>query len=128
MSSSVNSLNKTLGEELLRVHKSYLPLINVLKENVNVKGMAHITGGGIEGNTKRIIPDGLKFNIHWGSWEVPTIFKLIGEAGEVDNEDMRKVFNMGIGLAIVIARDDEELTLQLALEMKEHPLVIGEIE
>ena len=124
----IESLNKTLSEELLKVHKSYLKLIKLLKENIEVKGLAHITGGGIIGNTMRIIPKGLDIKIHWGNWDIPPIFKLIQETGDISMEEMRKVFNVGIGLVAIIHRSNEELTLQLAHEVKEHPLVIGEIE
>ena len=124
----IDSLNITLSEELLKVHKSYLKLIRLLKENVEVKGLAHITGGGIIGNTMRIVPKGFKIKMHWGNWDIPPIFKLIMESGDISKEEMRKVFNVGIGLVAIIPRSDEELTLQLAHEVKEHPLVIGEIE
>ncbi|HDZ58433.1 MAG TPA: phosphoribosylformylglycinamidine cyclo-ligase, partial [Ignavibacteriales bacterium] len=124
----IEMLNRTLGEELLRIHKSYLPLIKELKRNANVKGLAHITGGGIKGNTSRIIPPGLNLKIHWGNWEIPPVFKLIQETGNVSNEEMRKVFNVGIGLIAVVRREQEELVLQTALSGKEHALVVGEIE
>ncbi|MCH6573740.1 MAG: phosphoribosylformylglycinamidine cyclo-ligase, partial [Bacteroidetes bacterium] len=71
----IKLINKSLGEELLRIHKSYLKLIRELKTNVNVKGFSHITGGGIIGNTSRIIPEGLNIKIHWGNWDTPPIFK-----------------------------------------------------
>ena len=128
INAKVESLNLPLGEELLKTHKSYLKLIRTLIESVDVKGFSHITGGGIEGNTKRIIPDGLKLKINWRSWEAPAIFKLIQETGNIDSAEMRKVFNLGIGLAAVIPREQEELALQLALELSEQPLIIGEIE
>lgn len=127
LSQNVETLNNTLGDELLKIHKSYLQLINALKENVTVKGLAHITGGGIEGNINRIIPEGLKLKINWGNWEEPAIFKIIQKTGNIPDKEMRKVFNMGIGLAAVIPADEEEQTLQIALEMKERPLVIGKI-
>ncbi len=92
----------TLGEELLRVHKSYLKLIKELKSKVEVKGLSHITGGGIIGNTKRIIPEGLSINVHWGNWEMPAIFKLIMNTGNVPVEEMRNVFNLGIGLVVIV--------------------------
>lgn len=124
----VDSLHHSLGEELLKVHKSYLKLIRTLIESANVKGFAHITGGGIEGNTNRIIPKGLKLKINWRSWETPAIFSLIQETGSIDATEMRKVFNLGIGLAAIIPRQQEEFALQLAVELNEQPLIIGEIE
>jgi phosphoribosylformylglycinamidine cyclo-ligase len=124
----IDLLNKTLGEELLRVHKSYLSLIKKLKYNTNVKAFSHITGGGIIGNTKRVIPDGLKIKIHWGNWDIPPIFKLIQETGKISNEEMRKVFNVGIGLIAVVPREQVEMTMQVAISQKEHAIVVGEVE
>lgn len=122
-----DELGHTLGEELLRVHKSYIKIIKALKENVEVKGLSHITGGGIVGNTKRIIPDGLSLHIHWGNWELPPIFKLIMHTGNVDVEEMRNVFNLGIGLVVIISPKQERLAFQIIHDMKEHALFIGEV-
>lgn len=122
-----DELGHTLGEELLKVHKSYLKLIKELKSKVEVKGLSHITGGGIIGNTKRIIPEGLSINIHWGNWEMPAIFKLIMNAGNVSVEEMRNVFNLGIGLVVIVSPKQERLTFDIAHEMKEHALHIGEV-
>jgi len=124
----IESLNLPLGEELLKTHKSYLKLIRSLVESVDVKGFSHITGGGIEGNTRRIVPIGLNLKINWRSWEAPAIFNLIQDTGDIDSAEMRKVFNLGIGLVAVIPREQEELALQLALELGEQPLIIGEIK
>ncbi|MEP0860222.1 MAG: phosphoribosylformylglycinamidine cyclo-ligase [Ignavibacterium sp.] len=122
-----DELGHTLGEELLRVHKSYLKLIKELKSKVEVKGLSHITGGGIIGNTKRIIPEGLSLNVHWGNWEMPAIFKLIMNAGIVSVEEMRNVFNLGIGLVVIVSPKQERLAFEIAHEMKEHALHIGEV-
>ncbi|MCH8032800.1 MAG: phosphoribosylformylglycinamidine cyclo-ligase [Bacteroidetes bacterium] len=124
----IKLINKTLGEELLRVHKSYLKLIRELKSNVNVKGLSHITGGGIIGNTSRIIPEGLNLKIHWGNWDTPPVFKLIQNTGNISNDEMRKVFNQGIGLIVVVPQEQEEMTLQVAITQKEHAIVVGEVE
>lgn len=123
----LDELGHTLGEELLKVHKSYLKIIRTLKENVEVKGLSHITGGGIVGNTKRIIPEGLSLHIHWGNWEMPPIFKLIMHTGNVDVEEMRNVFNLGIGLVVIVSPKQERLAFQIIHEMKEHALLIGEV-
>jgi phosphoribosylformylglycinamidine cyclo-ligase len=124
----IDVLNKTLGSELLRIHKSYLNLIKGIKSNINIKGFAHITGGGIVGNTTRIIPDGLNIKIHWGNWDTPPIFKLIQESGDISSEEMRKVFNQGIGLVAVVSRELEESILQTSLSFNEHAIVVGEVE
>jgi phosphoribosylformylglycinamidine cyclo-ligase len=123
----IPSLKKTLGEELLSTHRSYLQLIKTLKSRVEVKGLSHITGGGIIGNTKRILPKDLKLNIDWSSWDVPSIFKLIQSAGEISDDEMREVFNMGLGLVIIISKKKVGSALKLANEINEQFIVIGEV-
>jgi len=99
-----------------------------MKNKIDVKGISHITGGGIVGNTKRILPRGLKLKINWSKWEVLTIFKIIQSAGEISDEEMREVFNMGIGLIFVVSKENTESALKLAKELSEQPIVIGEVE
>jgi len=121
-------LNNSIGEELLSVHKSYLQLIKTMKNKVEVKGMSHITGGGIVGNTNRILPKDLKIKIDWNCWEVPTIFKLIQESGEISDEEMREVFNMGIGLVFVVSKENVDAILNLVNALNEKAILIGEVE
>jgi phosphoribosylformylglycinamidine cyclo-ligase len=123
----VDEINNTIGDELLKIHKSYLQLITALKNSVDVKGLSHITGGGIIGNTSRIIPDGLSLDVHWGNWEMPAIFKLIQHTAEISNDEMHKVFNCGIGLIAVINKEDKIVAFQAAHDVHEHPLLIGEV-
>ena len=123
----IAEIDNILGDELLKIHKSYLMLITALKNSVDVKGLSHITGGGIVGNTKRIIPEGLNLLIHWGAWELPAIFKLIQETGNISNDEMQKAFNCGIGLVAVIAKEDKIVAFQAAYDVREHPLIIGEV-
>jgi phosphoribosylformylglycinamidine cyclo-ligase len=127
LNEKIPSLNKTLGEELLSVHRSYFKLIKVMKSKINIKGMSHITGGGIIGNTKRILPKGLKLKIEWSNWEIPAIFKLIQDAGNISDEEMREVFNLGIGLVFVVPNSNAESALQLARELNEQAKIIGEV-
>ncbi|MBI9070999.1 MAG: phosphoribosylformylglycinamidine cyclo-ligase [Melioribacteraceae bacterium] len=124
----VDDLELTVGEELLRVHKSYLSLIRKIKTNVPVKAFSHITGGGIIGNTKRVVSKDLSINIDWKSWELPPIFKLIQDAGNVKDEEMRDVFNIGIGLIAVVDKNDVDKTIALAGELNEKATIIGEIK
>lgn len=92
-------LKRTLGEELLEPHRCYYPeLKSFLKI---VKGLAHITGGGFEGNIPRVMPTGLTAQIHKSSWTVPPIFKLIQQRGKIKEAEMYRVFNMGIGMVII---------------------------
>jgi len=128
LTDNVSLLKNTLGDELLSVHRSYLQFIKTIKNKIEVKGISHITGGGIVGNTKRILPKEMKLKIDWNNWELPAIFKLIQETGEISDEEMQEVFNMGVGLIFIVAKDDVETTLNLAKELNEKPIVIGEIK
>ncbi|MEW6652024.1 MAG: phosphoribosylformylglycinamidine cyclo-ligase [Bacteroidota bacterium] len=120
-------LSQTLGEELLSVHKSYLKLITELKEKIAVNAFSHITGGGIIGNTKRVVPKELQIKIDWTSWEMLPIFKLIQEVGNVADEEMREVFNLGIGLIAIVNSSDVIKVLETAAAIGEKAIVIGEI-
>ncbi|MFH1862847.1 MAG: phosphoribosylformylglycinamidine cyclo-ligase [bacterium] len=101
-------LGCTLGEELLRVHPCYLPAVRELRSRINLKGIAHITGGGIEGNLRRILPPHCQAQVDYGAWRVPPIFDLIQRRGPVELEEMRRVFNLGVGMALVVSELDAE--------------------
>ena len=116
---------KTLQEELLSVHKCYLPLIRDLKEHVHA--FAHVTGGGIEGNTQRVLPDGLCIRVNYESWNYPPIFRLIQERGAVPEKDMRSTFNLGIGLVVIASSSAEEEILRIAAIHQETPVLIGSV-
>lgn len=124
----VEELGSTIGEALLAVHKSYLPIIRKLRDHEGVHGFSHITGGGIIGNTKRIVPDGLKIAVDWDSWDRPAIFKLIQEVGNVPEKDMRATFNLGIGMIAVVDTDQADDIIKRAKEAGEQPIKIGLIE
>ncbi len=113
----VASLGKSIGEALLTVHKSYYNVIHALIDKFHIKGMAHITGGGIEGNLKRILPSGIDAVINKGSWEVPPIFKFLMEKGPVEENDMFEAFNMGIGFIMVV---DANIGDKIMAEIKKH--------
>ncbi len=118
----------TVGEELLRVHRSYLPLINKLKNEFEIKAFSHITGGGIIGNTSRVVDSSLSIEMDWKAWEMPPIFKLIAETGGITDEEMRKVFNIGIGLIAIVDKSDVDAVLQSSAEFNLNPKVIGLIK
>lgn len=122
----IESLGMTLGESLLKVHISYLNEIRPLIENKMLKGISHITGGGIVGNTKRIIPQGLELDIDWNSWDWLPIFKLIQETGNVAIDEMRHVFNLGIGMILVVSKDNVDQILNAT--QKYNPKIIGQIK
>ncbi|WP_421773254.1 phosphoribosylformylglycinamidine cyclo-ligase [Gracilimonas sp.] len=115
----VEELGSTVGDELLKVHKSYLSLITGLKELDGVNGFSHITGGGIVGNTKRILPEGLKLDINWDSWERPPVYNLIQEIGNVPEDDMQATFNLGIGLIAVVSEEQVDTVKAKAKELGE---------
>ncbi len=117
----------SLGEELLRIHKSYLKLIGKLKEKISVKAFSHITGGGIIGNTKRVVPKNLKIKIDWSTWTTPPIFQLIQKTGNISEEEMREVFNLGIGLIAIVNKKDVDKTLALSKKISEKGIVVGEV-
>lgn len=121
-------LTNTIGEALLAVHKSYLALISELKVVKGVNGFSHITGGGIVGNTKRILPDGLSLNINWESWDRPDLFSLIQKTGNVPEDDMRATFNLGIGLIAVVAENKVEDVQKIASGLGEEAILIGSVE
>lgn len=100
------SLTRSIGEELLEPHRSYLGTMRPLLDARIVRGMAHITGGGITGNIPRSLPDGLGVELEWGSWPVLPIFELIQEHGAVPFDEMIRVFNMGLGW-VFVARDED---------------------
>lgn len=97
-------LGRTLGEELLEPHRCYYPQLKSLLPEI--KGMAHITGGGLIGNVPRILPEGLTAQFHRGRWLISPIFQLIRQRGDIHQEEMFHVFNMGIGMAVICAPEN----------------------
>jgi phosphoribosylformylglycinamidine cyclo-ligase len=107
----VADLGTTVGEALLAPHRSYLPVVRPLLESPLIKGMAHITGGGITDNLPRVLPAGVEAVIREGSWDVPPLFQWLERAGRVPHHDMLRTFNMGIGLILVVAASHADLAL-----------------
>lgn len=120
-------IKNSIGEELLQIHKSYLKLITKLNEKVSINAFSHITGGGIIGNTKRVVPDHLQIKIDWNSWEQLSIFKLIQEVGKISDDEMRNVFNLGIGLIAIVNKNDVDKVIEISKEVIEEGIIIGEI-
>ena len=111
--------------ELLTPTTIYSPLVQYLSDQVPILGMAHITGGGIPENLPRCLPEGLSANVDYNSWERPELFDKIQKAGDITEEEMRNVFNLGIGFCLVVPPDVVELT-QTLISMKSW--VIGVVE
>ncbi len=123
-----DELELTLGEELLRVHRSYLEIIRKLIEKNLVKVFSHITGGGIIGNTKRVIPNDKTILVNWDAWERPAIFNLIKQTGKISDAEMKRVFNLGIGLIAVVGEENVDTVLEFSKKLNYNCVVMGEIK
>lgn len=124
----VPELGRTIGEELLRVHRCYAPSVLPVLDLIDVKGMAHITGGGLPDNLVRALPEGCRAVIERGSWHIPAVFQLIRGLGRVPDEDMYHTFNMGIGFTLVIPHDKAEDAVSRLSASGETAYAIGRIE
>ena len=132
------TLSRTLGESLLEPTRIYVrPVVAVLDE-VDVHGVAHITGGGFYENMPRCLKEGLGIKINKGSWDIPEIFGFLQETGNISEHDMYNVFNMGIGMILVdyveswtdfklVDEKDVEKTMEILKDNGENPSVIGTV-
>lgn len=120
---------KVLGNDkrILIPTKIYVKNISALLKICKISGMAHITGGGLEGNIKRIIPKGLKAEIDYSSWKPQSIFQEIQDNGKISLQEMRKVFNMGIGFAVILPKAYVKKAVNLLKNCKEKFFIIGEV-
>jgi phosphoribosylformylglycinamidine cyclo-ligase len=123
----VPELGRTLGDELLAPHRCYWPVVQPLLARRWLKGIVHVTGGGLTDNTPRILPPGCQAEIRLGSWPVLPIFELIARRGRVPQDDMLRTFNMGIGLALVVAKRDLPRVTQALEKKREKSWIIGRI-
>ena len=114
-------LGRTLGEELLEPHRCYYRQLKPLLPYM--KGIAHITGGGLIGNVPRILPEGMTAQFHRGTWMIPPIFQLIQQRGKVDQDEMYRVFNMGIGMALICSPDNADQLTKALPEAR----IVGEV-
>ena len=120
-------LGMTLGQSLLSIHKSYLPAIDQILEKDWLHGISHITGGGLVENTHRVIEKDQDIKVDWNSWEWPEIFKMIQKNGEVPLDDMKRSFNLGMGLILIIAPDSIDKLKKHFNSINESFTVIGQV-
>jgi phosphoribosylformylglycinamidine cyclo-ligase len=120
-------LGATVGEALLAPHRGYLGALEPLLERDKIRGLAHVTGGGLPGNIPRILPAGLGARVRRGAWDTPALFRLIQKGGDVSDDEMFRTFNMGVGMAAVVSpRDLHEV--EHSLERRgEMSFVIGSV-
>jgi len=120
-------LGTTVGQALLATHRSYLAAFEPLLERDKIRALAHITGGGFPGNIPRVLPEGLGARVRRGSWNVPPLFRLIQNGGDVSDEEMYRTFNMGIGMIAVVSPVDLH-EVEHSLERRgETSFVIGSV-
>jgi phosphoribosylformylglycinamidine cyclo-ligase len=125
--SHVAELGTTIGEALLVPHRSYLPVIGPLLGERVIKGMAHITGGGITENLPRALPEGRGYRLDDRAWTVPPIFHWLQRGGGVADAEMFRTFNMGVGLVLVTAAADADTTLSRLRSAGDAPWVLGSV-
>ncbi len=118
---------RTIGDALLEPHRSYAKVIQLLMKIVDIKGMSHVTGGGITDNVPRILPDGLGAEIDLNAWEAPPIFTFLRDHGNVDDDEMLHAFNMGMGYLVVVAAQHRDKALDALTQACEEPKVMGRI-
>ena len=134
----VPDLHNTVGDELLKVHVTYGPLVQALLKRFNsqlstphsqlpVKAFAHITGGGFVDNIPRVLPAKCDVVIRKGSWEMGPLFELLAERGGVDEAELYQVFNMGVGMVAIVAAEHADATLKFIRSQKHKAWLIGEV-
>jgi phosphoribosylformylglycinamidine cyclo-ligase len=123
----LDELGCTVGEELLKPHRNYLPLISGVLESGKIKGLVHITGGGFEGNIPRVLPAQCAAEIKEGSWPVLPVFQWLGRLGHLDQREMYRTFNMGIGMIVIVAPEDAAAVEQHFVSQGEPVYTIGQV-
>lgn len=125
--SHVDALGESVGAALLRPHRSYLGAVAPLLDSGRIKGMAHITGGGLTENVPRTLPAGLAFRLDRQSWQVPPIFQWLQDAGSVSDSEMLRAFNMGVGMVIVAARHEADSVVADLSAGGESAWILGDV-
>lgn len=119
---------RSVADVLLSIHRSYLTPVKALMDKVQIRGMAHITGGGLHDNIPRILPDDCRAVIDRSTWKVPTVYSFMQETGAIDPDEMYRVFNMGIGYVIFVRKADQEKTMTVLKGLRAGPRYIGQVE
>ncbi|ARM31678.1 phosphoribosylformylglycinamidine cyclo-ligase [Prosthecochloris sp. HL-130-GSB] len=120
-------LERPVGEELLQVHRSYLRVVEGMLQSPELHGMSHVTGGGLIGNTMRIVPAGMTLDVDWNAWPEPVIFDVIRREGKVPEEDMRRTFNLGIGLVLIVEAGSVDDIMSGLKAKHENAYIIGQV-
>jgi phosphoribosylformylglycinamidine cyclo-ligase len=123
----LDQLGRTVGEEMLEPTRIYVKAVLPLLDKFDIKGMAHITGGGLTENIVRVLPEGTGITIKLGTWNIPPVFDLIKEKGGVEEQEMLRTFNMGIGLVVVVTAGQAEAVMADLSARGEVSCLIGEV-
>jgi phosphoribosylformylglycinamidine cyclo-ligase len=123
----IPGVGRTVADELLEPSRIYVPAVLALLAAVPVSAMAHVTGGGVNGNLPRVLPDGCRARLRADAWPVPPIFGVIQEAGRVAESEMRRTFNMGLGYLVVVRADDAARAASALREGGERVFEVGEV-
>ena len=118
---------QTLGDTLLAPTRIYAKSLLALKNDVTIHAMAHITGGGLLENLPRVMPDNTTAQLHEHSWSWPPVFTWLMQQGNVDKKEMYRTFNCGIGMCIIVGKDDADRTIELLASLGESAFIIGEV-
>ena len=124
---NIDKISSQLKKELLTPTRIYVKTIMKLLKKHDIKGMAHITGGGIEGNLARVLPKDCQAHINTKSWNVPHIFEQIQKEGNIETKEMFKVFNMGIGMILVVSKKESDKVMSSLSKIGEKAYLLGEI-
>ncbi|OVE74226.1 phosphoribosylformylglycinamidine cyclo-ligase [bacterium B17] len=118
---------KTVAAILLDVHRSFLKPVSKVMDKISIRGMAHITGGGVIDNIPRILPDNCQVIINKGSWPIPKVFSFIQEKGGIDEDEMYRVFNMGVGFVLIVSKKDAATACEILKKARCKHSIIGKI-
>jgi phosphoribosylformylglycinamidine cyclo-ligase len=123
----IPELGTTVGDALLAIHRSYAPTLRPMLGSQRIRGLAHITGGGIGGNLPRVFPKGVGAVIDRQSWEVPPVFRVLQQGGRVAEEEMFRVFNMGVGMIVITGPDEADGVANDLAAAGERSWILGEV-
>ncbi len=123
----LSGFDVSVGEELLQIHRCYYPALSEIIHEKHIHGLAHITGGGLLGNISRLLEGGLRADLDWNSWEWLPIFKHIQELGSIPDKEMRQIFNLGIGMTLILAPDHTQEVQEQLRQIGLPGIVIGTI-
>jgi len=123
----VDALGCSVAEALLAEHRSYLRPLEGVLEDRRVRGLAHITGGGLTDNVPRILPAGCAAEIRRGAWEIPALFRWLQETGGIDDDEMYRAFNMGVGMVVVVSSEEADTAIARLAESGERAFPIGRV-